>query len=165
LNGSQAASSCRGPRAAGRVRYTHPGAARLAFSVAVPVGKLGETEWVRVTLWDRLAEQFDNVLKKGDSVDVVGRLRLTIWRDVEGNDRPSLSVSASTIKILGAPGGRAPRVEGRAPRRPRRRRQYDQVTVESRETSQAMTVGAGRNMRAAIGLDDDAEDDDLPFGP
>lgn len=95
------------------LRFTSTGKAILNLSVAVTDNRAGgdgaETQWVRVALWEELAEELAEVLKQGQEVYVEGKLRLNAWTGQDGQPRAQLSVSAWTCQLLGAIGRRAPR--------------------------------------------------------
>ena len=63
--------------------------------------KMEETEWHRVSLFDRLAEVAGEYLKKGRSVYVEGRLKTRKWNDKEGVERYTTEVIADVMQLLG----------------------------------------------------------------
>ena len=67
-----------------------------------------QTEWHRVVVFGKTAENCAQYLKKGRSVYVEGRLRTNKWKDKEGNDRYTTEIVAGTVQFLsqGAGGGR-----------------------------------------------------------
>lgn len=105
------------------LRFTQAATAMLAFNVAVttnrPNGDGAETQWVRITVWDELAQQHAESLRKGDEVYIEGRLRLNEWTAGDGQRRTGLSCSAWTLQPLGNIGRRATqqRTEERMPER------------------------------------------------
>lgn len=93
------------------LRYTPQGDAVCDFSVAVndkkrdKAGELQEVvTWFRITLWRRLAENASKYLTKGKQVYIEGRLQVEEWQDRDGNNRYTLSVTATDMHFLG--GGR-----------------------------------------------------------
>ena len=62
------------------------------------------TEWHRVILWGRDAENAEKYLDKGRQVYVEGRLQTRKWQDKEGNDRYTTEVVAREVKYLGGRG-------------------------------------------------------------
>ena len=64
--------------------------------------KQEETEWHRVTFFDRLAEVAGEYLKKGKSVYIEGRLKTRKWTDKEGVERYSTDILADEMKMLGS---------------------------------------------------------------
>ena len=56
-----------------------------------------ETEWFRVTAWNRLAEYANENLERGMTVLVEGRLRSNQWEASDGKVRFSNEIHANTI--------------------------------------------------------------------
>jgi single-strand DNA-binding protein len=109
------------------VRYAQSGLAICTISVAVTErvkdgadGWNDATEWFRVTLFGKTAENAGQYLQKGRQVYVEGRLKTDKYTDKEGAERTSVEVIANTIQFLGtgsrtqsgAPGASAPPSEG-----------------------------------------------------
>lgn len=106
------------------VRYAQSGMAIAKLSVAVTERvKDGDawkdaTEWFRVTLFGKTAENAAQYLEKGRQVYVEGRLKTDKYKDKDGIERTSVEVVANTIQFLGGGAGKGPRVEvpaGEAP--------------------------------------------------
>lgn len=75
------------------------------------------TEWHRVVVWDKTAENCAQYLQKGRSVYVEGRLQTRDWEDKEGNKRQTTEVVAQQVTFLGnrgegGPGGGGARSGG-----------------------------------------------------
>ncbi len=103
------------------VRFSQGGMAICKLSVAVTERvKDGDawkdhTEWMRVTLFGKTAENAGQYLQKGRQVYVEGRLKTDKYKDKEGVERTAVEVVANTIQFLGGGGGeRAPRPEATA---------------------------------------------------
>jgi single-strand DNA-binding protein len=62
------------------------------------------TEWHRVVVWGKLAENCAQYLHKGRQVYVEGKLQTKKWQDRDGNDRYTTEVVANEIKFLGTKG-------------------------------------------------------------
>ncbi len=60
------------------------------------------TEWHRVVFFGKLAETAGQYLKKGRQVYVEGRIRTNKWQDKEGNERYTIEIIASEMKMLGS---------------------------------------------------------------
>ncbi|MEP7100238.1 MAG: single-stranded DNA-binding protein [Burkholderiales bacterium] len=92
------------------VRYMPSGSAICNITVATSRQwknkdsgeKMEETEWHRVSLFDRLAEVAGEYLKKGRSVYVEGRLKTRKWTDKEGVERYTTEVIADVMQLLGS---------------------------------------------------------------
>ncbi len=96
------------------LRYTGSGTPVCSFSVAVSRRRGGrddqqeeETEWFRVTAWDRLAEICANYLTKGQQVYIEGPIKLDRWTGQDGQERSNLAVTAYQMQMLGSRGERA----------------------------------------------------------
>jgi single-strand DNA-binding protein len=63
------------------------------------------TEWHRIVVWGKSAENCAQYLQKGRSVYVEGRLQTREWEDKEGNKRQTTEVVAQTVQFLGGRGG------------------------------------------------------------
>tara|TARA_B100000941_G_C28298698_1_gene445347 strand:+ start:118 stop:615 length:498 start_codon:yes stop_codon:yes gene_type:complete len=81
----------------------------LATSEYRPATANGEkqehTEWHRVIVWGRQAENCAKYLKKGRAVFVEGRLQTRSWDDKNGQKRYTTEISASNVQFLPQGGG------------------------------------------------------------
>jgi single-strand DNA-binding protein len=92
------------------VRYLPSGSAICNVTVATSRqwknkesgDKMEETEWHRVSLFDRQAEIAGEYLKKGSSVYFEGRLKTRKWTDKEGVERYSTDIIADVMQLLGS---------------------------------------------------------------
>ncbi|MEW6694558.1 MAG: single-stranded DNA-binding protein [Pseudomonadota bacterium] len=114
-----------------------------------------DTQWHRVTFYDRLAEIAGEYLKKGRPVYVEGRLKYGKYTGQDGVERNTVDIIATELQLLGAregmgspsdEGGYAPRAAAPAPARA--------PAPASRPAPQAAAP-------AASGFED--MDDDIPF--
>ena len=94
------------------MRYTPNGSAVTSFSLAVnryytPQGgeRQEETEWFRVTAWNRLAETCNNYVTRGMKIYVEGRLKSSTWVAQDGQTRFTNEIIASTVQFLTPRGG------------------------------------------------------------
>ena len=93
------------------VRYTQSGSAvcKLSVAVAERVKKGDEwtehTEWVRVVVFGKTAENAGEYLAKGRQVYVEGRLSTSKYTDKDGIEKHSTEVVASTLLYLGGGAG------------------------------------------------------------
>ena len=104
------------------LRYTPGGQAVTSFSVATnerwndKEGKTQErTEWHRIVVWGKQAENCANYLQKGRPVYIEGRLQTREWEDKEGQKRQTTEIVAQTVQFLGGReggAGGAPRAAG-----------------------------------------------------
>ena len=100
------------------IRYTPSGAAVANFSVATNenwVDKSGQkqerTEWHRVVVWGKTAENCSQYLTKGRQIYVEGRLQTRQWQDKDNQTKYTTEIQAQTVQFLGgnsagaSPGG------------------------------------------------------------
>ena len=90
------------------VRYTPSGAAVGNFSIATNenwMDKTGQkqerTEWHKVVVWGKTAENCSQFLAKGRQVYVEGRLQTRQWQDKDGQTKYTTEVVATTVQFLG----------------------------------------------------------------
>ncbi len=94
------------------LRYTQGGSAVTNFTLATnekwkdKEGNAQErTEWHRIVVWGRSAENCAQYLQKGSSVFVEGRLQTREWEDKEGNKRNTTEINALSVQFLSGRGG------------------------------------------------------------
>jgi single-strand DNA-binding protein len=135
------------------VRYTANGTAICNLGLATTRSwkdktsgeKVEETEWHRVSLFDRLAEIAGEYLKKGSSVYVEGRLKTRKWTDKDGVEKYTTEVLAETMTLLGSRPAAANGAPAPAPAR------------GARPAASAQRPAA----KSSTGFDD--MDDDIPY--
>lgn len=99
------------------IRYAQSGMAigklRLAVTERVKDGDSWKdhTEWFRVVVFGKTAENAGQYLQKGRQVYVEGRLKTEKYKDKDGVEKTSTEVVANTLQFLGSVSG-----EGAAPR-------------------------------------------------
>ena len=142
------------------VRYAPSGAAVCNVSIATSSRRkdknsgemIEDTQWHRVTFYDRLAEIAGEYLKKGRPVYVEGRLKYGKYTDKDGVERNTVDIVASEMQLLGGRegmGGGMDEGGGGAPQR--------SAAPASRESAPAKKPAG----KSATGFDD--MDDDIPF--
>lgn len=67
--------------------------------------KQEKTEWHRIVVWGKLAENCSKFLSKGRSVYIEGKLQTREWDDKEGVKRYTTEIVARDVKFLGPGGG------------------------------------------------------------
>ncbi|MCB9228502.1 MAG: single-stranded DNA-binding protein [Deltaproteobacteria bacterium] len=65
-----------------------------------------QTDWHRVIVWNRQAENCHKYLKKGRSVLIEGRISYRSWDDKSGQKRYTTEIIASNVQFMPAAGGR-----------------------------------------------------------
>jgi single-strand DNA-binding protein len=105
------------------LRYTPGGQAVCDLRIATTDqwtdksgGRKEQTEWHRVVVWGKQAENCSQYLSKGRQAYIEGRLRTRQWDDKDGNKRSTTEIVAQTVQFLGGGGG-ASRGERPAPTR------------------------------------------------
>ena len=95
------------------VRYAPSGAAICNVSIATSSRRkdktsgetIEDTQWHRVTFYDRLAEIAGEFLKKGRPVYVEGRLKYGKYTDKDGIERNTVDIVATEMQLLGGRDG------------------------------------------------------------
>ncbi len=92
------------------MRYTPSGNPVTSFSVATTYRyttqgeQREETQWFRVSAWNRLAETCNQYVVKGMKVFVDGRLNVREYVGQDGQTRTSVDVNAFDVRFLNRPG-------------------------------------------------------------
>ncbi len=104
------------------VRYLPSGQPVCNFNIATTerwTGKDGNpgerTEWHRIVVFGKQAENCKEYLKKGRQVYVEGRLQTREWNDKEGHKRTTTEVVAQVVQFLGSGQGRGREADPAAP--------------------------------------------------
>ena len=145
------------------IRYLPSGQAVANISIATTSRRkdrtsgetVEDTQWHRVTFYDRLAEIAGEYVKKGRPIYIEGRLKYGKYTDQAGVEKNTVDIIATEMQLLGAREGMgAPSggdEEGGAPaRRPAAARQAAASAPASKLVA-----------KPASGFDD--MDDDIPF--
>ncbi len=145
------------------IRYLPSGQAVANISIATSSKRkdktsgeyVDDTQWHRVTFYDRLAEIAGEYVKKGRPVYVEGRLKYGKYTDKDGIEKNTVDIIATELQLLG---GR----EGAGNASP----SGSEESTSSRPTSGSSQASASRSDNATkpgakTGFDD--MDDDIPF--
>jgi single-strand DNA-binding protein len=150
------------------IRYLPSGQAVANVSIATTSRRkdrtsgetVEDTQWHRVTFYDRLAEIAGEYVKKGRPIYVEGRLKYGKYTDQAGVEKSTVDIIATEMQLLGGrEGGGAPSAGGddggydNAPRRPA-------AAPQRPAAAPARPAPAGKPA-ASSGFDD--MDDDIPF--
>ncbi len=137
------------------VRYTQGGAAVANFNIATNekwTNKQGEpqerTEWHKIVVWGRVAENCGKYLSKGRSVYVEGSIQTRDWEDKDGNKRYTTEINARTVQFLS--GGSGAGMDQAPPQR-----------GPSNPPAQSNSGGGGG--QSSSKFDQSFNDDDIPF--
>lgn len=89
------------------LRYSQTGAPICSLNVATDESyqdregnKVERTEWHRVSVFQRAAENCANFLAKGSLVFVEGSLQTRKWQDQQGQDRYTTEIKAQRVQFL-----------------------------------------------------------------
>lgn len=95
------------------LKYTQSGQGVLRLRLATSESFLNRanerqqrTEWHTVIVWGKRGEALNNILSKGRSICVEGRIQYRQWEDKDGNKRNSTEIVAQNIVLLGGGRGR-----------------------------------------------------------
>lgn len=125
--------------------------------------KQEETEWHRVSMFDRLAEIAGEYLKKGAKVYVEGRLKTRKWQDKDGKDVYTTEVICEEMKMLSGRNDGDSQDGGN--QRSQGAQQRSQGSQQSGAASSAANGRSTSNQRQSnqsrSAIDD--MDDDIPF--
>lgn len=85
------------------LRCTPSGKSVISFSVAV--GRQFDketTDFIDCTAWNKTADFISKYFSKGDMIALTGRLETSTFRDKNGNNRKSYSVTADNVSFCGS---------------------------------------------------------------
>ncbi len=144
------------------IRYLPSGQAVANVSVATTSRRkdrnsgetVEDTQWHRVTFYDRLAEIAGEYVKKGRPIYVEGRLKYGKYTDQSGVEKNTVDIIATELQLLGGRegmGGPGADEGGYAPR----------AAAPARAASPSRPAPASKPAPASTGFDD--MDDDIPF--
>lgn len=147
------------------VRYLPSGQAVANVSVATSSKRkdrntgemVDDTQWHRVTFYDRLAEIAGEYVRKGRPIYVEGRLKYGKYTDQSGVEKNTVDIIATELQLLGGREGMGQPADDGGDATPRR----------APPPSRAAPAAAARPAAAAAapkpssGFDD--LDDDIPF--
>lgn len=140
------------------IRYLPSGQAVANVSIATTSRRkdrtsgemVEDTQWHRVTFYDRLAEIAGEYVKKGRPIYVEGRLKYGKYTDQAGVEKNTVDIVATELQLLGGREGMGAPSEGGMSAAPAAR------PAASRPPAPAAKPAAARS-----GFDD--MDDDIPF--
>ena len=144
------------------IRYLPSGQAVANVSIATSSRRkdknsgemIEDTQWHRVTFYDRLAEIAGEYVKKGRPIYVEGRLKYGKYTDQSGVEKNTVDIIATEMQLLGKREGMgAPDDEGGGMQR--------RAAPPQRSAPQAAPAARQAPAKAPSGFDD--MDDDIPF--
>ena len=97
------------------LRYTQSGSPVTTLRIATDESytdkdgnRVERTEWHRVVVFQRAAENCNQYLRKGSLVYVEGKLSTRKWQDQNGQDRYTTEIRADRVQFLDRRNGGAP---------------------------------------------------------
>ena len=150
------------------IRYLPSGQAVANVSVATSTRRkdkntgesIEDTQWHRVTFYDRLAEIAGEYVKKGRPIYVEGRLKYGKYTDQSGVEKATVDIIATELQLLGGREG----MGGPSGGDDEGGGGYQQAPRRAAPPPRAAAPSAPRQApapRPASGFDD--MDDDIPF--
>jgi single-strand DNA-binding protein len=143
------------------IRYLPSGQAVANVSVATSSRRkdkasgetIEDTQWHRVTFYDRLAEIAGEYVKKGRPIYVEGRLKYGTYVDkATGVEKNTVDIIATELQLLGSREGMGGADDGGG---------YSRPAAATRPAPAARPAPAPAPAKPASGFDD--MDDDIPF--
>jgi single-strand DNA-binding protein len=113
-----------------------------------------DTQWHRITFFDRLAEIAGEYVKKGNPIYVEGSIKYGKYTDKDGVEKSTCDIVASSLQLLG---GREQGGERQRPQGSERNERQEQRGGQRPAAQQPAQRRAGGD----TGFDD--MDDDIPF--
>jgi single-strand DNA-binding protein len=149
------------------IRYLPSGQAVANISIATSSRRkdkntgesIEDTQWHRVTFYDRLAEIAGEYVKKGQPVYVEGRLKYGKYTDQAGVEKNTVDIIATEMQLLGkregmgGPGNDEGSGSGSGG--------YSRPAPASRPAASQPRQQAPAQLKPSSGFDD--MDDDIPF--
>jgi single-strand DNA-binding protein len=85
------------------IKYTPQGTQLAKFSLAVDRARQkGETDFINITAWGKLAEICGQYLSKGKLVLIEGEIRTRSYETQDGQKRSSFEINANSMQMLGS---------------------------------------------------------------
>lgn len=74
------------------------GKSKTTFSIGINIGK--DTTWIEAECWDKLSENMEKFLSKGQLVYAEGKLKQSTWKTKEGYLAKKTICACDYIKII-----------------------------------------------------------------
>jgi len=142
------------------IRYLPSGQAVANISIATSSKRkdkasgeyVDDTQWHRVTFYDRLAEIAGEYVKKGRPVYVEGRLKYGKYTDKDGIEKNTVDIIATELQLLGGREGAGSSSASGS---------EDGSTSRPAQSASSQRAESSSKPAAKTGFDD--MDDDIPF--
>lgn len=155
------------------MRYLQSGKAVCNLSIATTSKRkdpqtgdvIEDTQWHRVTFYERLAEIAGEYVKKGSPVYVEGRLKYGKYTDQAGVEKNTCDIIATELQLLGSrdqAGGQqqAPRQAAAPQQAPRQAAPQQRQQAQQQRQAPQHSGGGGNGTGSGF---DDWDDSDIPF--
>ena len=128
------------------LRTTTSGKSVVSFTIATDRNRKdangqNQTDWIRMTAWEKTAEFICKYFQKGSMIAIDGRLQSKTYQDKNGNNRTDMEVVVEEVNFVGAKS--ASNADSNA-----------QPAARQQPTAQPQT---------ALQFEDVSDDPDLPF--
>lgn len=121
-----------------------------------------KTEWHNIVMYNKLAEIGASLLKKGMTVYIEGSISTNKWKDKDGQDRTTVSINASDMKILSSK-DKVPKYEEPEPFISSSATDWIAKDKAKVTPKSAPLAWNSHDSGKDVGYEQPLEDDDLPF--
>lgn len=89
------------------LRTTTSGKSVVSFTIATDRNRKdangqNQTDWIRMTAWEKTAEFICKYFQKGSMIAIDGRLQSKTYQDKNGNNRTDMEVVVEEVNFVGA---------------------------------------------------------------
>lgn len=89
------------------LRTTTTGKSVVSFTIATDRNRKdangqNQTDWIRMTAWEKTAEFICKYFQKGSMIAIDGRLQSKTYQDKNGNNRTDMEVVVEEVNFVGA---------------------------------------------------------------
>lgn len=89
------------------LRTTTSGKSVVSFTIATDRNRKdangqNQTDWIRMTAWEKTAEFICKYFQKGSKIAIDGRLQSKTYQDKNGNNRTDMEVVVEEVNFVGA---------------------------------------------------------------
>ena len=89
------------------LRTTTSGKSFVSFTIATDRNRKdangqNQTDWIRMTAWEKTAEFICKYFQKGSMIAIDGRLQSKTYQDKNGNNRTDMEVVVEEVNFVGA---------------------------------------------------------------
>ena len=129
------------------LKTTNSGKSVTSISIAVQDGK-DRTYWLPIVAWEKTADFICRYFRKGDGIEITGKVTERKYEDRDGNKRSVVEVVAMNV---GFPQGKSSTENGA------------EIGYSASNVTHGNFSGSGRNAAYSAAADVSVDDGDLPF--